>query len=248
MAASTAAAAAAASAAEAGAAGASASASAAAAAAAAVTALVEVDTLYRSSSSLRPLFGDLLSSNKDRLLSEADIAAALKVYGLANGLIPAGGDGAVIALDALMVGGLYGKKEPETVGTAVPAGALLERVLSKLTLYTRMRITRAGMAGEEVLQKGAVKNIRITAEDRHAGRKHVTRVVGVEAFAIEPDELSSRIQKGYNTSCSVAVLPGKHETLKEVAAQGNLLAEVAAMMRKEYGIPEQYLEVVSKLK
>ena len=212
------------------------------------SALIEVDTLYRSSSSLRPIFGDLLASNKDRLLSEAEISAALRKYGVANGLCPEGSDGKLV-LDDVLCSGMYGKKEVETSGTAVPFDDLLARLLSKMSLFTRLRITRAGSAvPEEVLQKNAIKNIRITAEDRHAGRKHVTRVVGVEAFAIDPEELSSRIQKGYNTSCSVAALPGKNETGKEVAAQGNLLAEVADMMRKTYGIPERYLEVISKLK
>jgi translation initiation factor 2D len=221
--------------------------SAAGAAAAPAAALIEVDPMYRSPSSLRPIFGDLLAVNKERLLSEADVAGALRAYAAANGLSP-GGDG-VIALDELLSGGLYGKKEPETVGTPVVAAALLPRVLAKLNQFTRLRITRAGGAApEEVLQKGSIKNIRITAEDRHAGRKHVTRVTGLEFFAIEPEELSSRIQKGFNTSCSVALLPGKFETLKEVAAQGNLLQEVTDLLQKEYGIPTAYLDVVSKLK
>ena len=212
------------------------------------SALIEVDTLYRSSSSLRPIFGDLLTTNKDRLLSEAEIGAALRKYGAANGLCPEGSDGKIV-LDDVLCSGMYGKKEAETSGTAVLFADLMERLLSKMSLFTRLRITRAGSSvPEEVLQKNAIKNIRITAEDRHAGRKHVTRVVGVEAFAIDPEELSSRIQKGYNTSCSVAALPGKNETGKEVAAQGNLLQEVADMLRKAYGIPESYLEVISKLK
>ena len=212
------------------------------------SALIEVDTLYRSSSSLRPIFGDLLATNKERLLSEAEISVALRKYGVQNGLCPDGSDGKIV-LDDTLCSGMYGKKEVEAAGTPVPFDDLLARLLSKMSLFTRLRITRAGSAvPEEVLQKNAIKNIRITAEDRHAGRKHVTRVVGVEAFAIEPEELSSRIQKGYNTSCSVAVLPGKNETAKEVAAQGNLLTEVADMLRKTYGIPERYLEIISKLK
>jgi hypothetical protein len=37
---------------------------------------IQVDVLYRSPSSLRPVFGDLLKDNKERLLSEGDCAAA----------------------------------------------------------------------------------------------------------------------------------------------------------------------------
>ncbi len=220
-------------------------------AAAAAQARIEVDVLYRSPSSLRPVFGDLLSLNKERLLSEADVSTALLAYARACSLFPSDNapEGSVIVLDELLAGSLYGKKEAEGVGTAVEVARLLPRLLAKLNQFTRLRVSRAGGgAPEEVLQKGSIKNIRITAEDRHAGRKHVTRVVGVESFAIDPDELGSRIQKAYNTSCSVAPLPGKHEQGKEVAAQGNLLAEVADMLRVQYGIPDSYVESISKLK
>jgi len=211
---------------------------------------IEVESVYRSPSSLRPIFGDLLSANKERLLSEADCLSSLLAYAKAHGL--SSGDGAAgeqtaIVLDELLAGHLYGKKEAEGMGTAVAAHRLLPRLLAKLNLFTRLRVRRAGSAAaEEVLQKGAPKNIRVTAEDRHAGRKHVTRVTGLEYFAIDPDELGSRVQKGYNTSCSVAPLPGKNETQQEVAAQGHLLAEVVELLRKQYGIPEAYLEIVDK--
>jgi translation initiation factor 2D len=206
---------------------------------------IQVDVLYRSPSSLRPVFGDLLKDNKERLLSEGDCAAALAAYAQSCGLSK--DKATLIVLDELLAGSLYGKKETESVGTPVEASRLLARLLVKLNLFTRLRITRVGGgAPEEVLQKGSIKNIKISAEDRHAGRKHLTRVVGVEAFAIDPDEISSRIQKQHNTSCSVAPLPGKNETGKEVAAQGNLLEEVAAMLKLVYGIPDEFVETHSK--
>lgn len=214
---------------------------------------IDVDVMYRVPSSLRPVFGDLLALNKERLLSEAEVGAALLAYSKANNAAdPA--DAADIAsvvrvtLDELLAGSLYGKKEPEGPGTAVEAAPLLVRLLGKLNQFTRLRITRAGTAVEEVLQKGVVKNIRVQAEDRHAGRKHVTRVTGMEQFAIEPDELATRIQKTHNTSCSVQPLPGKNETGKEVAALGMLLNEVCVLLREAYGIPETYLEIVDKTK
>jgi translation initiation factor 2D len=228
--------------------GAAAGAAAPAAAASTQHAHIGVDVLYRVPSSLRPVFGDMLSLNKERLLSETEVVAALCAYAKAAPAPSAAGV-ARLVLDELLAGSLYGKKEPECSGSEVEVPVLLARLLGKLNQFTRLRITRAGGgAPEEVLQKGAVKNIHVQAEDRHAGRKHVTRVSGMEQFAIDPDELATRIQKTHNTSCSVQPLPGKNETGKEVAAQGMLLVEVCALLREAYGIPPSYIEAVDKTK
>ena len=209
---------------------------------------IDVDVLYRVPSSLRPVFGDMLALNKERLLSEAEVVAALFAYAK-PAASPSSTGVASLVLDDLLAGSLYGKKEPEGSGTEVEAPLLLGRLLGKLNQFTRLRITRGGGgAPEVVLQKGAVKNIHVQAEDRHAGRKHVTRVHGMEQFAIEPDELATRIQKTHNTSCSVQPLPGKNETGKEVAAQGMLLVEVCALLREAYGIPPSYIEALDKTK
>ena len=220
----------------------------AAAAASSQHAHIGVDVLYRVPSSLRPVFGDMLSLNKERLFSEAEVSAALCAYAK-TAPAPSAAGVARLVLDELLAGSLYGKKEPECSGSEVEVPVLLSRLLGKLNQFTRLRITRAGGgAPEEVLQKGAVKNIHVQAEDRHAGRKHVTRVSGMEQFAIDPDELATRVQKTHNTSCSVQPLPGKNETGKEVAAQGMLLVEVCALLREAYGIPPSYIEAVDKTK
>ena len=38
----------------------------------------------------------------------------------------------------------------------------------------------------EAVKKGAVKNIAVSMEDRQGGRKHITRLVHVESFALNP--------------------------------------------------------------
>ncbi len=38
----------------------------------------------------------------------------------------------------------------------------------------------------EVVKKGSVKNIAVSMEDRQGGRKHITRLVHVESFALNP--------------------------------------------------------------
>jgi translation initiation factor 2D len=75
----------------------------------------------------------------------------------------------------------------------------------------------------EVVKKGSVKNIAVNMEDRMGGRKHLTHLVHVESFGLNPDELGAEMQRRFKTSCSVTKLPGKTETGKEIALQGNLL-------------------------
>lgn len=75
----------------------------------------------------------------------------------------------------------------------------------------------------EVVKKGSVKNIAVSMEDRMGGRKHLTHLSHVESFGLNPDELGAEMQRRFQTSCSVTKLPGKTETGKEIALQGNLI-------------------------
>ena len=38
----------------------------------------------------------------------------------------------------------------------------------------------------EVVQRGSVKPIQVSMQDRQGGRKHITRVIHAESFAIDP--------------------------------------------------------------
>ena len=65
---------------------------------------------------------------------------------------------------------------------------------------------------------------------------------------MEPEELANSLQKVYNASSSVAKLPGKQETGKEISIQGNLLTEAATYLRDVMGVPEQYIDRNDKRK
>lgn len=73
-------------------------------------------------------------------------------------------------------------------------------------------------------------------------------MTGLEYFGIDPEEFSTTLQKKYNTSASVGDLPGKNETGKEVAVQGNLLEEIIAFLEKAYGITQAYIDSTNKTK
>ena len=63
-----------------------------------------------------------------------------------------------------------------------------------------------------------------------------------------PPQLAAECQRVFKTSCSVAPIPGKNETGKEVSIQGNMLEELQGFLQKHYGVPAQFIDAVSKMK
>lgn len=98
----------------------------------------------------------------------------------------------------------------------------------------------------EVTKAGDIKPIKINTEDRQGGRKHITKVVGVESFAIEPEELAGLLQKKFAVACSTTTLPGKNNPGKEVMAQGALALKIAAFLTDEFGVAAGHITVVKK--
>lgn len=95
----------------------------------------------------------------------------------------------------------------------------------------------------EVVKAGELKPISITTRDRQA-RKHVTSVVGVESFAIDPAELATLIQKKFAAACSVQALPGKDSKGYELQAQGALNSKIQTYLCEEFGIPAHLVHIV----
>ncbi len=98
----------------------------------------------------------------------------------------------------------------------------------------------------EVVKKGSIRNIQLTMEDRQGGRKHVTRVIHVESFGFDADELAGILQRKFQTSSSVTKLPGKSETGKEIALQGPLLHEIPKFLTATYGLSSSFIDVKAK--
>lgn len=203
---------------------------------------VDIAACYRVPSSLRPIFGSNLQP-PDHLYSAEDVAAALKEYAHQNGL--SGASEAGIKLDRFLVAYVFNKKDPQQEGDAHAYDDLLQRLLHKLTLYNK--VTRSTPQGNmETVQRGAIKSIAVAMEDRHGGRKHITRVAHCESFSIDPAELAGLLQRKFKTSASVQKLPGKQETGKEIALQGNLLHDIPKFLTDMYGLSPQYIDVKSK--
>lgn len=137
----------------------------------------------------------------------------------------------------------------------MPVSDLEERLLSRLTKYTRVRRSVAAAAAPgsspspsavsfvEKVFRGPLKKICITVEDRQGGRKHVTRVSGVERFALSPDALASTLQRKFKTSASVSRVSADEE---EVALQGDAARQLVLFFGSEYGIGAAHMDVKTK--
>ncbi|GJD08589.1 Eukaryotic translation initiation factor 2D [Galdieria sulphuraria] len=103
--------------------------------------------------------------------------------------------------------------------------------------------------GEEpMIRKGAVKPIAIIVEDRQGGRKHVTRIQGIETFGIEPEDFAQKAQIAFACASSVHPLPGKQNHLVEVQCQGNVTSDVTKWLLQKFGIPSTWIQVQDKRK
>lgn len=92
----------------------------------------------------------------------------------------------------------------------------------------------------EVVKAGEVKPVTITTKVRQ-GRKHITSVVGVESFAIEPEELAGMLQKKFAAAVSVQPLPGKGDKGSECLAQGALASKISTFLHEEFGVPPEHV-------
>lgn len=80
----------------------------------------------------------------------------------------------------------------------------------------------------------------IVCKEENRGNKQVTMVSNLKSFGIELDKLSSEFQKTFASSCSVQE--------EVILVQGYRGKEIIEIMKKEFRIPSEYLELVQKHK
>lgn len=165
---------------------------------------VSVHPMYKVASNLKFVFGENATQNRDRLFSETDVENAIRKYCEANDLLD--GEGSA-RLDDALAKALFGKKEEVEEGSVLSINELYRRMTERLQLHNRILVTREGQT-EEIVRKGKLRYINIQTEDRHTGRKFITRMTGLEYYAIDPKEFSGIVQRTFNTTASVQKLPG----------------------------------------
>ena len=214
-------------------------------------ATIEVDTLFKPTSNLRPIFAGSAATGegRDAMYSAEQVRAALGAYCTREELFTTEGSERELKLDQQLASQLYGKKEPQAAGDTEAEDRLLERLMGKLTVHSRV-VRTFGAQREESLRKGRLEPILVTAEDRHKGRKFTTKVTGLEAFGIVPNSLASDLKSKLSMGASVGkdLAKSKHDDSMEVALQGNVINEVVDFLRKEYGVPTKHIKTQSRCK
>ena len=230
---------------------------------------LSIEPAFRVSPSLRPVFAapGAPPAPADGFYSEAEVKRALAAYLAAEKLLllvvvssssdattnpPPCSSASASTVDRLLLAALFNKGSDrelaEGEGKALPVSELEERLLARLTKYTRVRrhVAAAGSSPpsfEERVFRGPLKKISIAVEDRQGGRKHVTRVSGVERYALSPEGLASTLQKKFKTSASVSRVSADEE---EVALQGDAARQLVLFLASEYGIGGAHIDVKTK--
>eukprot|EP00775_Hariotina_reticulata_P004819 gene4819-5066_t len=150
-----------------------------------------------------------------------------------------GPDNKTLVLDAHLCDALYKGliKKGELYPTHIAKAELREAFLKRLQPQTCI-----SRGDHHLLRKGAMPTVQISGE-RRQGNKYVTRVVGVEAFLVDPTQLAAECQKKFACSTSVNALPGKTNSGQEVILQGNVIEKVPDYLMNHYGIPKKYFLV-----
>lgn len=221
---------------------------------------ISIEPAYRVSPSLRPVFAapGAPPAPADDFYSEAEVKKALSAYLVAEKLLLASSSPeerntapmSAASVDRLLLAALFNKGSDRELaeGKALPVSELEERLLSRLTKYTRVRRGVAAVAAgsspsfEESVFRGPLKKISIAVEDRQGGRKHVTRVSGVERYALSPEALASTLQKKFKTSASLSRVNAE----EEVALQGDAARQLVLFLASEYGIGAAHIDVKTK--
>ena len=206
---------------------------------------MRVEWLYKTGSYLRPIFGEAAAGRggTDKLFGAAEVRAHLEAYVAQEGLAAEGGG---LRLDKLLKGGLYNKTEPQEVGDAEGFEDVLDRLLGKLARHHKL--TRALPSGGEVqtVGKGEIKKISMMAEDRHIGRKFITRIVNLEQYGIDPEEFASTMQKKFQAGFQIVKAPGANAG-KQIEFQGKVMRELIDYLGQKEGIPRKHVEVTGKV-
>ena len=102
--------------------------------------------------------------------------------------------------------------------------------------------------GTRIVKKGALQPMRVES-DRRGGDRRITRVTGMEAYLIDPEELARTLGSKLATACATGELEGiKNVGKREVVAQGNAVDKVARILAEWYDVPSQFVDTADKLK
>ncbi len=95
--------------------------------------------------------------------------------------------------------------------------------------------------GELTIGKGVPASISIQLENRQGGRKHITHVLNLELFGIDPEDLAADARQLFACSATTQACPGKNNKNLEVLIQGDAVDGLVAHLGTQFGIPRSLI-------
>jgi translation initiation factor 2D len=188
--------------------------------------------LYRPTKSLFLLFPD---APEDKYYVRKEAQEALWRYVKEKDLTEK--SSGEVKLDEMLAAALFPKSRQ--AGDLLSKKELVDKFIDKLAKFYRVN---RGVFSE--IRKGAVQCAQIVVEQRQA-RKFVTKVSGLETFAISPEEVAHNLQKKFAAATTINQLPAKGAGV-EVQVQGNFLSDLEEYLIAQYSIPRKYVEATDK--
>ncbi|EFJ51539.1 hypothetical protein VOLCADRAFT_56991 [Volvox carteri f. nagariensis] len=196
-----------------------------------------IEEVYKPGKELRPVFEEA-GLNPEALYTAAEAAEAAFAFVKVAGLEQGAPDNRTIVLNATLCDALFKGliKKGELYPTHLAKSDLRESLMRRMHL--QCRITRGQ---QQVVRKGQLPAVQISTEKRQ-GNKRVTKVMGLEPFLVDIEQVAAECQRKFACSTSVVELPGKGAG-HEVVLQGSFLEPVADFIMQQYGIPKKYFQI-----
>ncbi|GLI62284.1 hypothetical protein VaNZ11_004846 [Volvox africanus] len=197
---------------------------------------LRIEELYKPGKELRPIFVDI-GLNPEALYSASDAGEVVFEYVKAAGLEKGAPDNRTIVLNPALCDALFKGliKKGETYPTHLAKADLREAFLRRMHLQCRI-----SKGQQQVVRKGQLPVVQISTEKRQ-GNKRVTKVVGLEPFFVDLEQVAGECQRRFACSTNLVELPGKGAG-HEVILQGSFVEQVADFLMQQYGIPKKYFQ------
>ncbi|KAJ2390325.1 hypothetical protein GGI23_005646, partial [Coemansia sp. RSA 2559] len=200
--------------------------------------VIGIVELLKPSRALVPLFDDVDAQTETGFFTRKQARSVLEDYIKGRSLVDAT-DSQFVKLDHRLCDGLLTKEEYSKL-TVIRRDQLHTRLQEAMILYTQVSVP----GREAVLKIGKPPTVDIVCE-RKMGNKVVTRVIGLEAYGIDPAEIAKELRTVCASSTTVDPVPGKKNAYS-VLVQGHQVPAVTKILDKRCKLPQQLLTVLDR--
>ncbi|KAJ2516694.1 hypothetical protein H4217_004429 [Coemansia sp. RSA 1939] len=197
-----------------------------------------IEELFKPSRALVPLFEDIGAQTETGFFTRKQVRSVLEDYIKSRDLVDAK-NSQFVKLDHRLCDGLLTKEEYSSM-TVIRRDQLHTRTQEAMTLYTRVTVP----GKEAKLRTGNPPTVDIICEKK-MGNKVVTRVIGLEAYGIDPAEIAKELRTLCASSTTIDPVPGKKNE-HSVLVQGHQVSAVTKLLDSRCKLPERLLTVVDK--